>query len=94
MKTDFMLNWKKALIVISVLASLLIFIGVGNADDHACIHCGMMKAKFGHSWVIIEHEDGTLEGVCSVHCAAVDMALHIDQPVKKITVMKDRSCTA
>jgi hypothetical protein len=81
-----MLAWKKALIVIGVLASLLIFAGVGNADDHACIHCGMMKAKFGHSWVIIEHEDGTLEGVCSVHCAAVDMALHIDKPVKKITV--------
>jgi len=45
-----------------------------------------MKAKFGHSWVIIEHEDDTIEGVCSVHCAAVDMALHIDKPVKKITV--------
>lgn len=86
MRPDFMLSWKKAFIVISVLATLVIFSGVGIADDHECIHCGMMKAKFGHSWVIIEHEDGTIEGVCSVHCAAVDMALHIDKPVKKITV--------
>ena len=86
MRTDFMLSWKKGLFVFGILASLFILAGVGNADDQECIHCGMMKAKFGHSWVIIEHEDGTVEGVCSVHCAAVDMALHIDQPVKRITV--------
>jgi len=86
MRNDFVLSWKKALFVISIIASLFILTGVGNADEHACIHCGMMKAKFEHSWVNIEHEDGTVEGVCSVHCAAVDMALHIDQPVKKVTV--------
>ena len=86
MRNDFVLSWKKALFVISIITPLFILTGVGNADEHACIHCGMMKAKFGHSWVSIEHEDGTVEGVCSVHCAAVDMALHIDQPVKKITV--------
>ena len=86
MRNDFVSSWKKALFVISIIVSLFILTGVGNADEHACIHCGMMKAKFGHSWVNIEHEDGTVEGVCSVHCAAVDMALHIDKPVKKITV--------
>ena len=86
MRTDLVLSWKRALFIISILAFLFILAGVVNADEHSCIHCGMMKAKFGHSWVIIEHEDGTVEGVCSVHCAAVDMALHIDQPVKKITV--------
>ena len=46
----------------------------------------MEKAKFGHSWVIIQHDEGTKNGVCSVHCAAIDMALHIDKPVEKITV--------
>ncbi|WP_372681103.1 nitrous oxide reductase accessory protein NosL [Desulfosarcina sp.] len=69
-----------------VLASLLVFVNVALSDDDSCIHCGMMKAKFGHSWVIIEHSDGTQEGVCSVHCAAIDMALHTHLPVENITV--------
>lgn len=60
--------------------------GVAFSENDACIHCGMKKESFGHSWVIIEHDDGTKEGVCSVHCAAIDMALHTDNPVKAITV--------
>jgi hypothetical protein len=72
--------------VVTIFTSLFIFANTALSDDGSCIHCGMMKAKFGHSWAIIEHDDGTIEGVCSVHCAAVDMALHTDKPVKKITV--------
>ena len=56
------------------------------ADENACHYCGMKKAMFGHSWMTIEREDGSVVGVCSVHCAAVDMALNIDKPAKKITV--------
>lgn len=71
---------------ISVLALLLVFTNVAFSDDESCLYCGMKKANFGHSWVIIEHENGTKEGVCSVHCAAIDMALHTHLPVKNITV--------
>ena len=46
----------------------------------------MKKAMFGHSWVNIVREDGSTVGVCSVHCAAIDMALNIDKPAKDITV--------
>ena len=56
------------------------------ADENACHYCGMKKAMFGHSWVIVEHDDGSVVGVCSVHCAATDMALNIDKPAKKIMV--------
>jgi ribosomal protein L24E len=56
------------------------------ADEHACHYCGMKKMMFGHSWMMIEREDGTVVGVCSLHCAAVDMALNIDKPAKDITV--------
>ena len=86
MRTCLCIGRNIALFVIGILTFLFIVNGVGVADEHACIHCGMMKAKFGHSWVTIEHEDGTIEGVCSVHCAAIDMALHIDKPVKNLTV--------
>ncbi|MGB3209317.1 MAG: nitrous oxide reductase accessory protein NosL [Desulforhopalus sp.] len=72
--------------VIGLFISALLFANAAYAAGEGCIHCGMMKEKFGHSWIIIEHEDGSVEGVCSVHCAAVDMALHTHSPVTKITV--------
>jgi len=56
------------------------------ADENACHYCGMKKAMFAHSWVTVEREDGSVVGVCSVHCAAIDMALNIDKPAKNITV--------
>lgn len=70
----------------TLLTCVLLFSGVAFADNGSCHYCGMKKAKFGHSWVIIEREDGAKEEVCSVHCAAIDMALHTYKPVKKITV--------
>jgi len=56
------------------------------ADENACHYCGMKKAMFAHSWVTVERENGSVVGVCSVHCAAIDMALNIDKPAKNITV--------
>ena len=82
-------NWINSRVMFSaagILTVLLILTNPVFSADESCIHCGMKKAKFGHSWVIIEHDDGTVEGVCSVHCAAIDMALHTDKLVKKITV--------
>ena len=72
--------------VIGMFISVLMCANAAYAKGESCIHCGMEKAKFGHSWIVIEHDDGSVEGVCSVHCAAVDMALHTHMPVSKITV--------
>ena len=72
--------------IIFVMAAV---VGSANpvlAGENACHYCGMKKAMFGHSWMTIEREDGSFVGVCSVHCAAVDMALNIDKPAKDITV--------
>ena len=60
--------------------------GFAAAEDRSCSYCGMYKSKFEHSWVIIEHADNTLVNVCSIHCAAIDMALHTDKNIRKITV--------
>ena len=70
-------------IAVAVAASTGSFV---LADENACQYCGMKKAMFKHSWVTVEHEDGSTVGVCSVHCAAVNMALNIDQPIKTIAV--------
>ena len=60
--------------------------GFAEAEEQSCAYCGMYRSKFGHSWVIITHEDGSSESVCSIHCAAIDLALHPDKTIGKITV--------
>jgi copper chaperone NosL len=52
----------------------------------SCKYCGMDRAKFAHSRVFIEYTDGTTEGTCSIHCAAIDLALNIDKTPKNIWV--------
>jgi len=76
----------RLLAILSVLALMLLSGTVASAVEGGCHYCGMKKAMFGHSWVEIEREDGSTVGVCSVHCAGVDMALNIDKPAKSITV--------
>ena len=62
------------------------WVAFAHAEEQSCFYCGMFRSKFEHSWVIIAHEDGSNEGVCSIHCAAIDMALHADKSIRKITV--------
>lgn len=76
----------KGFILIAVVAMVILSGNVVFADENSCTYCGMKKAMFGHSWMNIERMDGSVVGVCSVHCAAVDMALNVDKPAKKITV--------
>jgi len=52
----------------------------------ACPFCGMDRQKFAHSRVFVEYDDGSVLGTCSIHCAAVDMAVHIDKTPLRIWV--------
>ena len=52
----------------------------------ACKFCGMNRDTFAHSRMLIEYSDGSKEGVCSLHCAAVDLALNLDKTPKMIQV--------
>jgi copper chaperone NosL len=56
------------------------------AKHPSCPYCGMDRAKFSHSRVYIEYDDGSTFGACSLHCAAIDMAVHIDKGPKFIGV--------
>jgi copper chaperone NosL len=44
----------------------------------SCRHCGMDRSKFSQSRMIIEYEDGSTLAICSLHCAAVELANTID----------------
>jgi len=52
----------------------------------SCKYCGMDREKFGHSRMLVEYEDGTSLGTCSLHCLAVELALHIDKTPKATLV--------
>jgi copper chaperone NosL len=52
----------------------------------ACKYCGMNREMFAHSRMLIEYSDDTKEGLCSLHCAAVDLALNLDKAPKSIRV--------
>jgi hypothetical protein len=51
-----------------------------------CTYCGMDRGKFAHSRILIEYDDGAVEGMCSIHCAAIDLAIRIDKTPKAIRV--------
>ena len=82
---------KKGLFWVILLIVCFIVPEVTLAQDdinkHAsCKYCGMNRTQFAHSRVFIEYEDGSTEGTCSIHCAAVDFALNIDKIPKAIYV--------
>src|SRR4030042_1517148 len=52
----------------------------------SCKYCGMDRAKFSHSRMLVEYEDGTSVGTCSIHCIAVNLSLNIDKTPKSIGV--------
>lgn len=76
---------RRALQLVAVMATMLLFAAASTAaepdiDKHAsCKYCGMDRAKFAHSRVYVEYDDGSTFGACSIHCAAIDMAVNIDK---------------
>lgn len=51
-----------------------------------CRYCGMDRGKFAHSRMLIEYDDGSSAGLCSLHCAAVELATTLDKTPLAIRV--------
>lgn len=82
---------KKLGICATIVLFSLFFTAIGFAQEDAkkypsCKYCGMDREKFAHSRVLIEYEDGTAEGMCSLHCTAVDLTINLDKTPKVIRV--------
>ena len=43
-----------------------------------CPFCGMDRQKFAFSRMLITYDDGSVAGVCSLHCTAIDFAINIE----------------
>ena len=74
-----------AAFVFGVLA-MVVFAQEDIKQSPGCKYCGMDRQKFDFSRMLIEYEDGTSIGVCSLHCAAVELATNIDKTPKAIMV--------
>jgi len=77
------------LVMMTTLCFLLTGIGLAQDDikkHPSCKYCGMDREKFAFSRMLIEYEDGSSEGTCSLHCMAVELALKIDKTPRAILV--------
>jgi copper chaperone NosL len=51
-----------------------------------CRYCGMDRHEYSHSRALVEYSDGTAAGVCSIHCAAIDLALNMNKTLKAVMI--------
>ncbi len=78
----------------AVAAGFLLASGVARAAEPpadvkeapSCRYCGMDRAKFASSRMVVEYDDGSKLAACSLHCVAVDLALQIDKTPASIQV--------
>ena len=49
-----------------------------------CPYCGMMRKMFSQTRHLIVYEDDAVDGTCSLHCAAISLALNLDRVPKMI----------
>jgi nitrous oxide reductase accessory protein NosL len=60
-------------IIIMMLAVVLAY-AMGNVESpKKCRQCGMDRTVFATSRMVIEYSDETAVGVCSIHCASVEL---------------------
>jgi nitrous oxide reductase accessory protein NosL len=80
---------KKGLVLGALISLLMISFCWANEDiskNPSCKYCGMDRQKFAHSRMLVEYDDGTVVGTCSLHCLGVDLALNLDKAPKGLRV--------
>jgi nitrous oxide reductase accessory protein NosL len=72
---------RHALLALALLAPVAPPATAGDdiADSPSCKYCGMDRQKFDASRMVVAWDDGSSVGTCSLHCAAVELALQIDK---------------
>ena len=55
-------------------------------EHRSCNYCGMDRKAYGFSRMLIHYEDGGAVGVCSLHCAVVEMNANPGRKVKSLFV--------
>jgi copper chaperone NosL len=71
--------WITLLLAVSVAFGSTVFAQMAkDIQIHpTCVFCGMDRGEYAHSRFVVTYNDGSSNCVCSIHCAAVDLALNI-----------------
>ncbi len=80
---------KRAVFTAFVFIAAVVLTGASQGDIQRypnCTYCGMDRQIFNHSRMYIEYDDSTSFGFCSLHCAALDLALMLDKTPKSVMV--------
>lgn len=82
---------KSILFVFMVFVFTLTMAGFVSAGEDvknhpSCKYCAMDRGHLAHSRVYIEYDDGATEGMCSIRCAVIDLAVNIGKTPKTIQV--------
>jgi nitrous oxide reductase accessory protein NosL len=76
-----------------ILASILFFLAgaptkaqedIGRHPE--CEFCGMSRKGYGYSRMLVRYADGSEKGVCSLHCAIVDIEENPGKVVQSLLV--------
>ena len=49
-----------------------------------CPYCGMDRKQYHHSRHLVQYADDLADGTCSLHCAAISLAINLDRGPKAI----------
>ena len=49
-----------------------------------CPYCGMDRKQYHHSRHLVHYADDLVDGTCSLHCAAISLAINLDRGPKAI----------
>jgi len=59
--------------------------GLTDIQMHpGCIYCGMDRRAYDYSRMLVEFADGAITATCSIHCAAIDLALNPGKAPKAV----------
>jgi len=77
-------------VILPVIVLMLITMtcAVSSADDidehRSCVHCGMDRKAYGFSRMLVQYEDGSSVGLCSLRCVVVELDANPKRTVKAI----------
>lgn len=78
-------------IMVTLLLSLMTLSPLAAATEsvegpETCGQCGMNRKMFAHSRMLIVYADGSVSGVCSLHCTATELLTVGAKPVSSLMV--------
>lgn len=81
-----MKKWLIFVLLVATAAGIAFAADPDVLQQKSCSYCGMSRGKFAHSRMLIEYDDGSSVGVCSLRCAAVDLVNNLDKSPRRISV--------